>query len=348
MAVGASAAAIVACYCAGAAARRPETASHSSGFDLSVRTGIRADARTPGLQWRGVLTKKSKLRVAAGRFCPLALGTDGCKLAEVRAGTKLAIVHESKDKKGSSWLCVTISESTQAHGWVPKTSVRIVGVTDVPDKYTPVAEIGVSFDVLTAPRPEMWIALDRPVILTCEHAGASLPTGSICASLHNSNVRVIYQLGGCTVSCAGYDWGPADSRLVGTHWCVDIGIREVCLEVQAALGCPAVLARYSRLFCDCNRPLPVRASTKDKSSTNNAEQGGASAVSRGVVDTELATPSISYSKDPFFGNHTQRNAHEILAQRCQAYLTSPFCSEAEGQPIELNTVGLPDDTEVRA
>ena len=75
----------------------------------------------------------------------------------------------------------------------------------------------------------------------------------------------------------GYDWSTADTRLVGTHWCVDIGIRDVCREVQVALGCPAVLARYSRLFCDCNRPLPVKAAPAGKS--GNAEQGGASAVS---------------------------------------------------------------------
>ena len=88
----------------------------------------------------------------------------------------------------------------------------------------------------------------------------------------------------CTThGLAGYGWGTADSRLVGTHWCVDIGIREVCLEVQAALGCPAVLARYSRLFCDCNRPLPVKAASAGKSSANNAEQGGASAVSWGLA-----------------------------------------------------------------
>ena len=31
----------------------------------------------------------------------------------------------------------------------------------------------------------------------------------------------------------------------------------------------------------------------------------------------------------------------------QAYLTSPFCAKAEGEPIDLNTTGLPDDAEVR-
>jgi hypothetical protein len=100
------------------------------------------------------------------------------------------------------------------------------------------------------------------VLLTCEHAGDLLPEG--------------------------YAWG-TDARLQGTHWCVDIGIRGVCLEVQAALGCPAVLARYSRLFADCNRPLPVKAAAVPA----GMGQGGASA----------------------------------------AYLTSPFCAEAEGQPI---------------
>ena len=38
----------------------------------------------------------------------------------------------------------------------------------------------------------------------------------------------------------------------------------------------------------------------------------------------------------------------ILGRGCQqAYLTSPFCASAEGKPIDLNTVHLPDDEEVR-
>ena len=122
--------------------------------------------------------------MAAGRFCSLALGSDGSKLPELNVGTGLTIVDESEDKKGSSWVCVTVSaEGTAAlaRGWLPKTAVRVVGVAGVVDKYAPVAEIGTSFDLLTAPRPDEWIAKTRPVLLTCEHAGDVLPAGILGA-----------------------------------------------------------------------------------------------------------------------------------------------------------------------
>ena len=149
--------------------------------------------------------------------------------------------------------------------WAAK---KTAGPTAQP-KYGPVAELGSAFDLVPAREPDRWAEAALPVILTCEHAGSALPRG--------------------------YDWGP-DDRLRGTHWAVDIGIRQVCLDVQQALGCPAVLTRYSRLFCDCNRPPPA-AKHAAASGAGNQGQGGASA----------------------------------------AYLTSPFCQEAEGQPIVLNT-----------
>jgi hypothetical protein len=62
-------------------------------------------------------------------------------------------------------------------GWVPAASVRLLGVDGVSDKYAPVAEIGTSFDILAAPQPAEWVAQARPVLLTCEHAGDTLPTG---------------------------------------------------------------------------------------------------------------------------------------------------------------------------
>ena len=149
--------------------------------------------------------------------------------------------------------------------WAAK---KTAGPTAQP-KYGPVAELGSAFDLVPAREPDRWAEAALPVILTCEHAGSALPRG--------------------------YEWGP-DDRLRGTHWAVDIGIRQVCLDVQQALGCPAVLTRYSRLFCDCNRPPPA-AKKAAASGSGNQGQGGASA----------------------------------------AYLTSPFCQEAEGQPIVLNS-----------
>jgi predicted N-formylglutamate amidohydrolase len=68
---------------------------------------------------------------------------------------------------------------------------------------------------------------DGGVVLTCEHASERTPPG--------------------------YVWPEADERLRGTHWAFDLGARALTLELAAALGCPAVLARFSRLWIDPNR-----------------------------------------------------------------------------------------------
>ena len=70
---------------------------------------------------------------------------------------------------------------------------------------------------------------DAPVFLTCEHASEDLPDGEA--------------------------WPEPDLRLRGTHWAFDLGAREITLELAAALSAPAVLATFSRLWIDPNRPL---------------------------------------------------------------------------------------------
>jgi predicted N-formylglutamate amidohydrolase len=70
---------------------------------------------------------------------------------------------------------------------------------------------------------------DTGVVLTCEHASNHLP--------------------------APWAWPEQDLWLVDSHWAIDLGIAEVTRALAAALGAPAVLARFSRLLCDVNRPL---------------------------------------------------------------------------------------------
>lgn len=70
---------------------------------------------------------------------------------------------------------------------------------------------------------------DALVALTCEHASDHFPHP--------------YRLEG------------PDARLAGTHWAIDLGARELTLELAKALGAPAVLARCSRLVVDVNRGL---------------------------------------------------------------------------------------------
>ena len=66
------------------------------------------------------------------------------------------------------------------------------------------------------------------VLLTSEHAGEALPEG--------------------------VDWPAQDEWLRGTHWAVDLGAAALTRELSAAMDAPAILARYSRLWADANRP----------------------------------------------------------------------------------------------
>lgn len=71
--------------------------------------------------------------------------------------------------------------------------------------------------------------VDAPVVMSCEHASNALP--------------------------APWSWAPEDARLVGMHWAVDLGIADLTRALSVRLGLPAVLARFSRLLIDANRPL---------------------------------------------------------------------------------------------
>jgi len=69
---------------------------------------------------------------------------------------------------------------------------------------------------------------DVALVLCCEHASERLPER--------------------------WRWTAADRRLVGTHWASDLGAAELTLELAHHLSAPGVLARFSRLLCDPNRP----------------------------------------------------------------------------------------------
>jgi len=78
---------------------------------------------------------------------------------------------------------------------------------------------------------ELWApeSVSSPFVLTCEHASERLP--------------------------AGWTWQAVDARLHGTHWAFDLGAAEATLALAERLGAPAVLARFTRLLIDANRPL---------------------------------------------------------------------------------------------
>jgi predicted N-formylglutamate amidohydrolase len=68
-----------------------------------------------------------------------------------------------------------------------------------------------------------------PLVLTCEHGSEALPPG--------------FELEG------------DDAWLRGTHWAFDLGAADLTRELGARLGAGAVVAGFSRLVIDPNRPL---------------------------------------------------------------------------------------------
>lgn len=70
--------------------------------------------------------------------------------------------------------------------------------------------------------------LGPAALVTCEHASERLPDG--------------------------WRWPDGDARLRGTHWAYDLGAEELARALAAELGTVAVLARFSRLLADPNRP----------------------------------------------------------------------------------------------
>ncbi|MCB9631080.1 MAG: N-formylglutamate amidohydrolase [Sandaracinus sp.] len=68
---------------------------------------------------------------------------------------------------------------------------------------------------------------DGALLLTCEHASATLPSG--------------------------WRWGTSDARLHGTHWTYDPGALELTHELADSLRCAAVASSFTRLLADPNR-----------------------------------------------------------------------------------------------
>lgn len=77
-------------------------------------------------------------------------------------------------------------------------------------------------EVITAAGPSA-------LVLSCEHASVRLPQA--------------------------WSWPREDTWLLDQHWSHDIGAAVLTREIAAAAGAPAVLAGFSRLLIDPNRPL---------------------------------------------------------------------------------------------
>jgi predicted N-formylglutamate amidohydrolase len=114
-----------------------------------------------------------------------------------------------------------------------------------------------------------------PAFLICEHASQTLPMG--------------------------WTWPDEDLRLVGTHWAYDLGARALTLDLAAALHAPAVLATFTRLLVDPNRPedsptlfrteadgQPVILNDAISGADRERRLGGYYRPFHGAVDAELA------------------------------------------------------------
>lgn len=109
---------------------------------------------------------------------------------------------------------------------------------------------------------ERWDVAQLPVVLLCEHASQSLPSP--------------------------WAWSQADDWLAGTHWAIDIGAAALCRELVHELGCGALLARFSRLLIDANRPLDAQTLLR------TVADGKEIALNRNISDAERTVRIAEY------------------------------------------------------
>ena len=95
-----------------------------------------------------------------------------------------------------------------------------------------------------------------PIIVTCEHASAELPEP--------------------------WCWHAEDAWLVDTHWAYDLGAAALASALAARLEAPAVLAGFSRLLVDPNRP------PESPSFIRTEADGRPGRLNQGLTDDERA------------------------------------------------------------
>jgi predicted N-formylglutamate amidohydrolase len=143
-----------------------------------------------------------------------------------------------------------------------------------------------------------------PFIITCEHASARLPSG--------------------------WRWPEADRWLVAAHWAYDLGVAELTRELAAASGAPAVLARFSRLLIDANRPADDPTVCRDR------------AEGRPVVLNEAITPADRARRLAYWSAYHEVVAETVVASPASVVLAMhSFTRRYEGElrdDIELGVL----------
>lgn len=159
-------------------------------------------------------------------------------------------------------------------------------------------------------------ALEGRVVWTCEHASGAVPDWVTCA--------------------------PADRAWLRTHWGQDRGAAALTRAMQRRLGGPAILAGFSRLVADANRPPehPDLCRTEVERAPF-AMNVGLSAAARARRIAELHVPY-------------HQAIDRVLRARARAgiptllFSVHAFTALYEGQPRTLDLGVLFDETDTGA
>ena len=131
---------------------------------------------------------------------------------------------------------------------------------------------------------EVLAGADPRLLLICEHASARIPEP--------------------------WAWPEADAWIQGTHWAIDLGARELTFGLSKALGAPAILARFSRLLIDPNRPTESATLIRDEA------EGRVIHLSREIDPADRARRIADYYR-PYHGR-----IDRALRERAEAALLS--------------------------
>lgn len=135
-------------------------------------------------------------------------------------------------------------------------------------------------------------------MISCEHAYARLPRG--------------------------WTWPAEDRHVVESHWAYDIGAAELCHDLAQASGAPAVLAGFSRLLIDPNRPL-------DSATLFRGETDGVPLQLNASIDGDERARRVAYWE----AYHDEVDRVLALSPARVLLAVHTFTPEYEGQKREV-------------
>ncbi|MGE0326688.1 MAG: N-formylglutamate amidohydrolase [Polyangiaceae bacterium] len=122
-----------------------------------------------------------------------------------------------------------------------------------------------------------------------------------------------------------WDWHDDDTHLVDSHWAWDPGVRELVLELAEALKTTAVLARFTRLLADPNRP-------EGHPELFRKHADGAEVALNRQIHTEEAEARVANYYRPY---HDQLDREVAAAPAELCFSVHSFTPVYQGEPREL-------------